>query len=84
MKYYPKEKKFKCVINLPREKHEYKFIVDGIWKYSKKQPIKQDNKNNINNFLDLTHYMVPENISQKSINEKKEKIPKPIKKRKRK
>jgi 5'-AMP-activated protein kinase regulatory beta subunit len=48
MKYYPKEKKFKCVINLPREKHEYKFIVDGIWKYSKKQPIKQNNKNNIN------------------------------------
>ena len=55
----------------PREQHEYKFIVDGIWKYSKKQPIKKDNKNNTNNFLDLTNY-IPESISKKSINEKKE------------
>ena len=71
MKYYPEEKKFKCLINLPREKHEYKYIVDGVWKYSKKQQIKKDNTNNINNFLDLTNF-IPEDMKQESKNEIKE------------
>ena len=72
MKYSQKEKRFKCIIRLPREKHEYKFIVDGVWKYSKKQPIKKDDKNNTNNFIDLTNYVPPNNKSKKSINEVKE------------
>ena len=76
MKYDPEEKRFKCVINLPREKHEYKFIVDGIWKYSRKQETKKDDKNNTNNFLDLTNYF-PEKKNKKIIikdtNEVKEK-----------
>ncbi len=71
MKYYPEEKKFKCLINLPREKHEYKYIVDGVWKYSMKQQIKKDNKNNINNFLDLTNF-IPEDMKQESKKEIKE------------
>jgi 5'-AMP-activated protein kinase regulatory beta subunit len=78
MKYCPEEKKFKCTINLPREEHEYKFIVDGVWKYSKNLPIKKDNKNNINNYLDLTNFE-PKEGSKKSINEEKKKV---IKKKK--
>ena len=84
MKYYPEEKIFKCTIKLPREKHEYKFIVDGAWKYSKKQPIKKDNKNNINNILDLTNY-IPSDSQKSNIEIKNKKIKikkKPTKKKK--
>ena len=80
MKYFPEEKKFKCTINLPKEKHEYKFIVDGVWKFSKNLPLIKDNKNNTNNFVDLTNYE-PAEVSQKSNNKLKEKK-KVIKKKK--
>ena len=73
MKYYPEEKIFKCTIKLPREKYEYKFIVDDVWKYSKKQPIKKDNKNNINNILDLTNY-IPSDSQKSNIEIKNKKI----------
>ena len=63
MKYSPEEKIYKCTLNLPREKHEYKFIVDNVWKYSKKQQMKKDDKNNINNFIDLTNY-IPDDMKQ--------------------
>jgi 5'-AMP-activated protein kinase regulatory beta subunit len=79
MEYFPQEKKFKLTLNLPKEIHEYKFIVDGQWKYSAKQPNKKDNTNNINNYIDLTNY-VPENIIQKT----NEKIKKKIKEKKKK
>ena len=84
MKYYPEEKIYKCTIKLPREKHEYKFIVDDVWKYSKKQPIKKDNKNNTNNILDLTNY-IPSDSQKSNIEIKKKKIKikkKPTKKKK--
>ena len=57
MTYYPEEKIFKIKIGLPKTKHEYKFIVDGAWKYNTKQPITKDNHNNINNIVDLTNYI---------------------------
>jgi 5'-AMP-activated protein kinase regulatory beta subunit len=86
MQYDPKEKIFKCLINLPREKHEYKFIVDGIWRYSKKQQIKKDDKNNTNNFIDLTNYTSEKKTKNKSskgdVKDMKEKIKKHIKKEK--
>ena len=68
MKYIPEEKIFKCTINLPRKRHEYKFIVDNVWKYSKKQQMKNDDKNNINNFIDLTNY-IPEEMKQNNIDD---------------
>lgn len=85
MKYFSKEKLFKCTINLPRDKHEYKFIVDGNWKYSKKQPLKKDNKNNTNNIIDLTNYIpkdMQKNISIEKVQEKAIKIKEKPKKRK--
>ena len=59
MIYYPGEKTFKYSHSLTKGKHSYKFIIDGIWKYSQKQPIIKDNSNNINNFVDLTNFIIP-------------------------
>ncbi len=73
MKYEPEEKRFKCVINLPREKHEYKFIVDGIWKFSKKQKTIDDGKGNINNILDLTDVKQKEEIKNNISNKRNNK-----------
>ena len=72
MKYNQEENRFKCILKLPREKHEYKFVVDGIWKYSHKQQTTRDNKNNTNNVIDLTNY-APNTSPQKSKNKKKKK-----------
>ena len=84
MKYNQEEKRFKCILKLPREKHEYKFVVDGVWKYSHKQQTIRDNKNNTNNIIDLTDY-APKTTPQKSknkITEKKVKEKKMVKKKK--
>ena len=71
MIYYPEEKVYKYSHNLSKGKHSYKFIIDGIWKYSQKQPIIKDNSNNINNFIDLTNYKPPEKTKQEKIVVKK-------------
>ena len=83
MKYNQEENRFKCILKLPREKHEYKFVVDGIWKYSHKQQTTRDNKNNTNNVIDLTNY-APNTSPQKSKNKITEKIVKEKKKEKKK
>ena len=83
MQYFPEEKIFKCTLNLPREKHEYKFIVDNVWKYSKKQQMKKDDKNNVNNFIDLTNY-IPEDMKQNNNDDDLDEKPikqKPVKKK---
>ncbi len=36
--------------------HEYKFIVDGEWKFSPSDPIKRDEYQNINNIIDTSNY----------------------------
>jgi len=84
MKYNQEEKIFKIILKLPREKHEYKFVVDGVWKYSHKQQTTRDNKNNTNNIIDLTDY-APKTTPQKSknkITERKPKEKKMVKKKK--
>ena len=66
---------FKYKLKLKRDKYEYKFIVDNVWKYSKQQKTKTDERGNTNNFIDLTNY----NLSKKDIHKitkKKRKIKK--------
>ena len=47
-------KNFVLNLNLPRGIHQYKFKVDGEWKYNPKFPICNDG-GNINNYLDTTN-----------------------------
>ena len=49
---------YKISLPLNNEIYYYKFIVDGEWKYSKNQQIKQDDQGNINNILDLTTFFM--------------------------
>jgi 5'-AMP-activated protein kinase regulatory beta subunit len=88
MKYNEEEKRFKIILRLPRGKHEYKFVVDGVWKFSHKQQTIRDNKNNTNNVIDLTDYaqqnppQTTPQITKNKIPEKKEKEKKMVKKKK--
>ena len=50
----PKDQIFKLELPLKKEIYQYKFIVDNVWKYSKKYPIIDDGFGNINNILDNT------------------------------
>ena len=80
MKYYPEEKVFKYTHLLTRDKHSYKFIVDGIWKCNQKQPMIKDNSNNTNNFIDLSNYILPKKVEkEKTTVKKKQKKKKEIK-----
>jgi 5'-AMP-activated protein kinase regulatory beta subunit len=36
--------------------HQYKFIVDGEWRFSPDDPTTPDEQGNINNFVDTTNY----------------------------
>ena len=47
--------KYTITLSLPRGFHQYKFIIDDIWTYSKQQPKFEDN-GNVNNFIDTTNY----------------------------
>ena len=64
---------YKFPLQLNSDKYQYKFIVDGVWKYSKKQSKVDDGKGNINNILDLTNIKTKENTKKKSVSKKKEK-----------
>ena len=44
---------------------QYKFIVDGDWKYAPDQPMMYDELNNVNNVLEVQEY-VPENLDSLS------------------
>lgn len=45
---------FELILDLPKGKHQYKFIVDTKWLFSKNQPTCQDEKGNINNIIDTS------------------------------
>ena len=47
---------FSLLHPLERGIHQYKFIVDGNWRFAGDQPTMRDNQGNINNFIDTTHY----------------------------
>ena len=73
MKYYPEEKVFKYSHLLTKEKHSYKFIVDGIWKCNQKQPMIKDNSNKTNNYIDLSNYILPKKVEKEKTTKKKPK-----------
>ena len=68
-----KDNLFKCELSLNSETYQYKFIVDGEWKYSKKYPIQADGNGNINNVLDNTKNNILVVNSNKKKKKKKEK-----------
>ena len=72
----PVDQSFKLTLKLKKIKYEYKFIVDGKWKYSKKQKIIRDKRGIKNNFIDLS----TENNQKHQINEEKKIVKKIIKK----
>jgi 5'-AMP-activated protein kinase regulatory beta subunit len=41
---------------LGRGVHQYKFIVDGDWRFAPDYPTMRDNQGNINNYVDTTNY----------------------------
>ena len=53
---------FEKIINLPKKKHYFKFIVDNKWVCSNQYPTTMDNSNNQNNFIDLTNYVPPKDL----------------------
>ena len=57
--------KFILNINLPKGKYQYKFKVDGIWKYNDRFPTINEN-GIINNIIDTTNWQITsENIEGK-------------------
>ena len=61
----PETEIFEKIINLPRTKHYFKFIVDNKWVCSNQYPTTMDNSNNQNNFIDLTNYTPPKDLIRK-------------------
>ena len=52
---------FEFNVNLTREVHQFKFIVDNVWKCSNNYPILNDGSGNFNNVIDLTNFKDEEN-----------------------
>ena len=53
---------YERVVYLPKAKHQFKFIVDNKWVCSDQYPTMPDERGIINNFIDLTNYVPPENL----------------------
>ena len=68
----PKDNIFKFQLPLKNEIYQYKFIVDGQWKFSKNFPFKDDGNGNINNILDNTkiNLIQPKNAKNEENNSK--------------
>ena len=60
---------FETVVYLPKTKHQFKFIIDNKWICSNQYPTMPDERGIINNFIDLTNYIPPEQL----INEEQKK-----------
>ena len=71
---------FKCQIPLLNKIYQYKFIVDGEWKFSKNFPTKDDGNGNINNILDNTKNISVQQQKEKKNKEQKQKTSKKNKK----
>lgn len=47
------EKDFTLILNLPPGPYQYKFIVDGKWRYAPDLPTSADRDGNVNNILEV-------------------------------
>ncbi len=47
---------FYQIVDVSKGVHEYKFLVDGEWKFSHEQPVLQDTGGNVNNVVDIQFY----------------------------
>ena len=47
---------FYQILEISKGVHEYKFLVDGEWKFSLDQPVLQDIGGNVNNVVDIQYY----------------------------
>jgi len=47
---------FSYIMNLPKTKHMFKFLVDSEWKYASDQPTNVDMSGNVSNFVDLSKF----------------------------
>ena len=72
----PQNEVFEKIINLPKTKHFFKFIVDNKWVCSNQYPITMDNSNNRNNVIDLSNYIPPKELIQREEFKKGESKPK--------
>ena len=61
---------YSIILSLSPGFYQYKFIVDDVWAYSKKQQKFEDNNGNVNNFIDTTDYNININNNNKETNEK--------------
>ena len=68
----PENNFFEINFNLPRIKHQFKFIIDGNWRCSSDYPQINDGQGNTNNEIDLSNFVNPE-IEKKQEEEKKKK-----------
>ena len=64
---------FEFNINLPKSIHQFKFVVDNVWKCANNYPTLNDGSGNVNNVIDLTDYIPPEKEEEKKENVIKEK-----------
>lgn len=48
---------FTHIHDLPKGKHVYKFVVDGVWRFAPDLPTVADAEGNINNFLDVSDFV---------------------------
>ena len=67
---------FEKTFLLPRTKHQFKFIIGNDWVCSDQYPKVPNEYNSMNNFIDLTNYMIPAETTKKeeeNKNEEKEK-----------
>ena len=68
MKYNNDSKCFEITLNVPRGKHQFKFIINGQWVCSRDYPIINDNSNNINNVIDFSGNTSIDNNTTKNMN----------------
>ena len=67
---------FEIIINLPRIKHQFKFVIDGNWRCSPDYPQINDGQGNTNNEIDLANYISPEQIKKEEEEKKRQEIEK--------
>ena len=69
----PENNFFEINFNLPRIKHQFKFIIDGNWRCSSDYPQINDGQGNTNNEIDLSNFVNPEIEKKREEEEKKKK-----------